>query len=88
MTHLDGNAAAGPLGDVFTRDITMARATCAACGAEGPLGAAMLYGETMGAIVRCAACEAVLLRFVETPRGIRLDLRGTAVLAWDTRPGA
>jgi hypothetical protein len=88
MTHLDGNAAAGPLGDVFTREITTARVTCASCGAEGPLGAAMLYGEAMGAIVRCAACEAVLVRFAETPAGVRLDLRGAAVLAWDTRPAA
>jgi hypothetical protein len=83
MTHLDGNAAAGPLGDVFTREVTTALATCASCGNRGPLGGAMLYGETMGAIVRCVACEAVLLRFAETPRGIRLDMRGIGVLAWD-----
>jgi hypothetical protein len=83
MTHLDGNAAAGPLGDVFTHEITTAVVTCAGCGNRGPLGAAMLYGETMGTIVRCVACEQVLLRFAETPRGIRLDMRGIGVLAWD-----
>jgi hypothetical protein len=37
----------------------------------------------MGTILRCAACEQVLLRFAETPRGIRLDMRGIGVLAWN-----
>ena len=64
MTHLDGNMAAGPLGDVFARDV-------------------MVYGETMGTILRCTACEQVLLRFAETPAGIRLDMRGIGVLAWE-----
>jgi ribosomal protein S27E len=83
MTHLDGNAAAGPLGDVFTHEMTTAMVTCAGCGNRGPLGGAMLYGEAMGTIVRCVACEQVLLRFAETPGGIRLDMRGIGVLAWD-----
>ena len=43
----------------------------------------MLYGEAMGTIVRCVACEAILLRYAETPAGIRLDMRGIGVLAWD-----
>ena len=82
MTHLDGNVAAGPLGEVFAREITTAIATCASCDAAGPLGGAMVYGEHMGTIVRCAACERVLLRFARTPAGIRLDMRGVRVLAW------
>jgi hypothetical protein len=80
--HLDGNAAAGPLADIFAREITTALVTCASCGNSGPLGAAMLYGEAMGQIVRCAACEAVLLRCAETPAGVRLDMRGVGVIAW------
>jgi hypothetical protein len=83
MTHLDGNMAAGPLGDVFARDVTTAIATCDACGNSGPLGEAMVYGEPLGAILRCVACEQVLLRFAETPRGMRLDMRGISVLAWE-----
>jgi hypothetical protein len=83
MTHLDGNMAAGPLGDVFAREVTTAIVTCDACGNSGPLAAAMVYGETMGTILRCVACEQVLLRFAETPRGLRLDMRGIGVLAWD-----
>jgi hypothetical protein len=82
--HLDGNAAAGPLSEIFTREVTAAVARCASCGSTGPLGGALVYGETMGTIVRCTACEAVLLRFAETPRGVRLDMRGIVVLAWDS----
>jgi hypothetical protein len=80
--HLDGNAAAGPLSDVFAREVTMAMVTCAACGNCGPLGAAMLYGETMGQIVRCTACDAMLLGCTETPAGIRLDMRGVRLITW------
>jgi hypothetical protein len=83
MTHLDGNMAAGPLGDVFAREVTTAIVTCDACGTSGPLGGAMVYGEPMGTILRCVACEQVLLRFTETPGGLRLDMRGIGVLAWD-----
>jgi Family of unknown function (DUF6510) len=82
MHHLDGNVAAGPLAEVFARDVTTAIATCASCGATGALGGALVFGEPMGAIVRCVACEQVLLRVVETPAGIRLDMRGIRVLAW------
>ena len=83
MTHLDGNVAAGPLGEIFAREVTTAIATCASCGNSGPLGSAIVYGETMGTIVRCVACDQVLLRFAETPRGVRLDMRGIEVLAWN-----
>jgi ribosomal protein S27E len=81
--HLDGNVAAGPLSDIFALEITSARVTCATCGNTGPLGGALVYGETMGTIVRCLVCEEVLLRLAETPRGVRLDMRGIRVLAWD-----
>jgi Family of unknown function (DUF6510) len=80
--HLDGNAAAGPLSDIFAREVTAALVTCASCGSSGPLGAAMLYGEAMGQIVRCATCDAVLLCCADTPAGVRLDMRGVSVIAW------
>src|SRR6202000_1928371 len=80
--HLDGNAAAGPLSDIFAREVTAALVTCASCGNRGPLGAAMLYGESMGQIVRCSAGEAVLLCCAETPAGTRLDMRGVSVIVW------
>ena len=36
--RLDGNAAAGLLAEIFAFDVTVARAICAGCGAEAPVG--------------------------------------------------
>ena len=44
--HLDGNAAAGPLADIFTREVTTAVATCASCGNSGPLGGRVSGGSS------------------------------------------
>ena len=35
---LDGNAFAGPLAEIFVGEMTVARATCAACGAVREVG--------------------------------------------------
>ena len=49
---LDGNAAAGILSEIFALDMTEASVTCGGCGAVAEIGAARLYGGTMGAIFR------------------------------------
>jgi hypothetical protein len=77
MPALDGNAAAGLLSELFALDVTVAHFTCAGCGAEGELGAARVYGGTMGAIFRCVGCDGVVLRLVRTPAGLWLDMQGT-----------
>jgi hypothetical protein len=41
--RLDGNAAAGPLSELFAAEMTQAMITCAACGARGPEGGAHVY---------------------------------------------
>jgi hypothetical protein len=74
---LDGNAAGGLLAELFARDMTAAEMTCAGCGALAPLGAVPAYGGSMGAILRCAHCDTVLLRLTQTPAGLWLDLSGT-----------
>ena len=73
---LDGNAAAGLLRELFALDVTVARFTCAGCGSAGELGAARVYGGTMGAIFRCTGCDGVVLRLVRTPAGLWLDMQG------------
>ena len=78
--RVDGNAAAGPLAELFARDITAATATCAKCGRETPVGGLLAYGQTMGVVLRCAGCEAVVLRLVRTPGALRLDPSGVALL--------
>ena len=61
MSHLDGNAAARLT--IFARDLTMAVATCAGCGATGPVATVMVY-EGMGSVLRCPSCDSVLMRVV------------------------
>jgi len=78
--RLDGNAAAGQLAELFARDITAALATCAKCGREAPVGGLLEYGQTMGVVLRCTGCEAVVLRLVRTPGALRLDPSGVALL--------
>jgi hypothetical protein len=72
---LDGNAAAGLLGEIFAIEITSATITCDGCGASAQIGAARVYGGTMGAIVRCM-CGRAIMRVARTPAGLTLDMRG------------
>ncbi len=74
---LDGNAAGGRLRELFALDMTAAEIVCDGCGAVAEVGAARAYGGSMGAILRCAYCDTVVLRLTHTPAGLWLDMRGT-----------
>lgn len=79
--HVDGNAVAGLLLEVFAVDVTAAVGRCAGCGRVGPLADTRVYQRAPGVVVRCVACDAVLLRVVTDTRrpGRRwVDLRGLA----------
>src|SRR5262249_42493474 len=65
--HVDGNALAGPLSNLFMPDLTTATAVCAGCGRSDVLAAGAVYGAPMGLIVRCPVCDGTLLRYSETP---------------------
>jgi hypothetical protein len=78
--HLDGSAAGGLLRELFAVDVTAADATCASCGATGPVGALLAYGHRMGVVLRCAHCGAAVLRMTHTPGGHWLDLTGARVV--------
>jgi hypothetical protein len=84
MDHLDGNAAAGELSEVFTLDVTTAVATCAGCGMTGPMAEAMVYEAGMGTVLRCPSCDAVLLRYARGGGELRVEMRGVRVLQWRT----
>lgn len=86
--RLDGNAAAGALRELFAVDITAAVGTCATCDTPGPLGAAHLYSDAMGAVLRCPACTAVVVRVVRTRDRVLLDPSGLRRLEIDDPPGA
>ena len=78
--RLDGNVAGGILSEIFVPDITTIRARCASCGTIRPLGALPVYGQTMGAVMRCPTCDAVVLRAARTPRQLWLDPTGARLL--------
>ena len=77
---LDGNAVAGLLQAVFGREMTASPAECANCGKVAELGAALAFTQAPGTVLRCPACKEVMLRIVETPKGIIIEARGTARL--------
>ena len=51
--RLDANAAAGPLAELFTVDLTVAVVTCAGCAHSAPLAAHPLYADAPALVVRC-----------------------------------
>jgi len=77
---LDGNALGGLLGEVLVGEVTVARSTCASCGAVNEIGAVAVYMQAPGAVARCPSCEAVLLRIVQAGGRIWVDFRGVACL--------
>jgi hypothetical protein len=82
--YLDGNAAAGELSKVFAVDITTGEGRCAGCGTTKRLAEAHLYMHGPGLVVRCPACEQVLLRLVDVGEHMFLDVRGMAYLRLET----
>jgi DNA-directed RNA polymerase subunit RPC12/RpoP len=69
--HVDANALAGALMELFGREMTDARTCCAACGAVNRLGALLVYERAAGNVVRCPSCGSVELVAVERPSGLR-----------------
>jgi Family of unknown function (DUF6510) len=54
--RLDGNAAAGLLGEIFAVDLTAARCCCGGCGATEQLAAEAVYATGPGTVMRCVHC--------------------------------
>jgi phage FluMu protein Com len=53
---------------------------CRHCGAVKAFGEAVLYVDAPGIVVRCSACDGILLRMVETPDSYWLDVSGLSYL--------
>ncbi len=80
---LDGSAAGDELREVFALEMTTARIACVGCGATGEIGGQMAYVGEIGTVVRCAACDNVLIRVVRRDDGrgrYWLDLKGVQYL--------
>ncbi len=78
--RLDGNAIGGLLQELFVREMTVAEGTCAHCGHVGAVGAVHVYMQAPGVVVRCPACEQVLMRIVRGRDRYYLDLTGIRCL--------
>lgn len=63
---VDGNALAGPLGEIIGADLTVAELTCAGCRMTRPLAAMRVFDRAPGLVARCPGCENVVMRLVRT----------------------
>ena len=78
---LDGNAAAGDLEQIFAFEVTTAVGTCANCGAVGAVGGTNVYAQAPGIVVRCPACQGVLIRLAhDGERRYWLEMTGVRSL--------
>ncbi len=77
---LDGNAVAGLLHELFDVEMTIAPVECATCGHNGELGSLWAFVESPGYVLRCPACQNIVIRMTVTPNHIYLDARGAAYL--------
>ena len=71
----------GALGQIFARDITTAVVICggtAVANKRSPSCRSTVAG--LGIILRCRGWIVILVRFVETPREIMLEMRGLRTL--------
>ena len=85
---LDGNAVAGILNEIFALEMTDNWIECAHCGREGEVGTLLAFTQAPGIVLRCAGCESILIRIVQTPAAIYLDMRGTQFLRLErAQPG-
>ena len=77
---LDGNAAAGLLREVFACEMTLAPAQCVHCGTISEIGAMLLFGREMGAVLYCPVCRNVVMRAVQRNGEIWVDMQGVSCL--------
>ena len=77
---LDANAVTGLLHEIFGVEMTASHTECANCGQEGELGGLLAFTHGPGIVLRCSACEQVMIRIVQTPEAIHLDARGAVYL--------
>ncbi len=79
MEELDGNGAAGRLSEVFALEMTGARGRCDTCGNVVALAEARAFLDAPGVVIRCRACESVLLVLV---RGDDRYWLGVSGMTW------
>jgi hypothetical protein len=82
---VDGNAVAGILASMFGADVTEMPERCAHCQTVSMVGELRAYLRGPGKVLRCPACEGVVIRIVETPDATLVDVRGISYLRFPRR---
>jgi hypothetical protein len=77
---LDANAVAGIMHEIFGADMTASPTECAHCGREGEVGTLLAFTQAPGIVLRCPACENVIVRITQTPDAFYIDARGAVYL--------
>lgn len=77
---VDGNAVAGLLAAVFAAEVTASPGQCATCHTVSMVGTMRAYTRGPGVVLRCPACAEVVIRIVETPRSVLVDVSGVQML--------
>ena len=77
---LDGNAVAGMLAEIFSAEMTTNLVECAHCGSDGAMGTLLVFGQAPGLVLRCPACENIVMRIVQAPGAFYLEMRGMAYM--------
>lgn len=76
MEALGGNAVAGPLFEYFGTEMTVARGSCAYCGAAAQIGELPVYRQAPGAVVRCWQCGNVVIVLINVQGEQQVHLSG------------
>ena len=83
---VDGNAVGGLLASVFGADVTASPGQCAHCHTVSVLGTLRAYVRGPGVVLRCPACADVVIRIVETPSAMIVDVSGATYLRIERSP--
>ncbi len=76
MEALDGNALAGRLFDYFGIEMTIARGSCAYCGAGAQIAELRVYARAPGTVARCPSCGNVVMVLVSVRDVQKVHLSG------------
>jgi hypothetical protein len=82
---VDGNALAGVLASLFGTDMTATPGRCTHCGTVSMVAELRAYVRAPGTVLRCPVCTGVVIRIVETPDSLLLDVRGASYLVFPRR---
>jgi hypothetical protein len=82
IARLDGNAAGGPLSEIFAGDLTDALIDCRHCRQRGTLAEAIVELDSDGLVLLCRGCEHQLLSYVWSGgvRAVRFGHLGGLIL--------